>query len=344
MDSNEPSEFVGTQENAPANIHSPLALLSAAIQASCDEADSAIADIVNSVKRQAPEAAQLYQANKKGFRLVVDASDDMLEAIDRGDIKLTADKLGNTHAQIKQANGQYGKKLPIKKEEFSQGIDPVQAANAMQMKAMQDQLEDIAEQITVIDSRVKEVLRGQQNDRIGLFNSGMSLYLEARTISDDGLRKLLVSQALRALSDASAQLDLELQENVAYLASGEYRKAKGKRTDLIDEKMSAINRCFPVLHQASIARAAIYCEQGEMKALASALESYARLIDRTVGSHAGLLAEFDVSDNGTAQGVWRSRAALQLDVSMLSKALSASEKTFYLEAIPTEMEIENELD
>ena len=130
---------------------------------------------------------------------------------------------------------------------------------------------------------------------------------------------------------------------MAYLASGEYRKAKGKRADLIDEKMSAINRCFPVLHQASIARAAIYCEQGEMKALASALEAYSRLIDRTVGSHAGLLAEFDVSDNGTAQGVWRSRAALQLDVSMLSKALSASEKTFYLEAIPTEMEIENEL-
>ena len=125
MESKDSSEFVGTQENAPANIHSPLALLSAAIQASCDEADSAIADIVNSVKRQAPEAAQLYQANKKGFRLVVDASDDMLEAIDRGDIKLTADKLGNTHAQIKQANGQYGKKLPIKKEEFSQGIDPV---------------------------------------------------------------------------------------------------------------------------------------------------------------------------------------------------------------------------
>ena len=166
MESKDSSEFAGTQEIAPASTHSPLALLSAAMQASCNEADSAIADIVNAVKRQVPEAAQLYQANKKGFRLVVDASNEMLEAIDRGDIKLTTDKLGNTHAQIKQANGKYGKKLPIKKEEFSQGIDPVQAANAMQMKALQEQLEEIAEQITVIDGRVKEVLRGQQNDRI----------------------------------------------------------------------------------------------------------------------------------------------------------------------------------
>ena len=57
----------------------------------------------------------------------------------------------------------------------------------------------------------------------------MSLYLEAREVSDEGLRKLLVVQSLRALSDATAQLDLELQEDVAYLANGEYRKAKGRR-------------------------------------------------------------------------------------------------------------------
>lgn len=267
----------------------------------------------------------------------------MLQAIDRGDIKLTTDKLGNTYAQIKQTSGEFGKKLPIKKEEFSQGIDPIQAANAIQMKALQEQLDEISGQITVIDGRVKEVLRGQQNDRIGLFNSGMALYLEAREISDENLRKLLTAQSLRALSDAAAQLDLELQENVSYLANGEYEKSKGKRTQLIDEKMASINRCFPVLHQAYIARAAIYCEQGEIKAMASALESYSHLINKTIGSNAGLLAEFDTSDNGTAQGVWRSRATLQLDVSALSKALSVPEKTFYLEAITTDKESANEL-
>ncbi len=195
----------------------------------------------------------------------------------------------------------------------------------------------------MIDGRVKEVLRGQQNDRIGLFRSGMSLYLEAREVSDEGLRKLLVTQSLRALSDATAQLDLELQEDVAYLANGEYRKAKAKRTELIDEKMASINRCFPVLHQASVARAAIYCEQGEVKAMASALEAYSRLIKQTVGSRADLLAEFDASDDGTDHGVWRSRAALQLDVSALSKALSVPEKTFHLEAITDEKEAEDEL-
>ena len=343
MSSDDSLAKAGTQEIAPPIDRSPLALLSTAIRQNCNEADNAIADIVKAVERQAPEMAQISKATDKGFRLVVDASDETLQAIDRGDIKLTTDKMGNTFAQMKRSDGRYGKKLPIKREEFSQGIDPVQAANAMQVKALQEQLDEIAEQITVIDGRVKEVLRGQQNDRIGLFRSGMSLYLEAREVSDEGLRKLLVAQSLRALSDATAQLDLELQEDVAYLSNGEYRKAKGKRTELIDEKMASINRCFPVLHQASVAVAAIYCEQGEVKAMASALEAYSRLIEQTVGSRAGLLAEFDASDDGTDRGVWRSRAALQLDVSALSKALSAPEKTFYLEAITDEKEAEDEL-
>lgn len=322
---------------------SPLALLSAAIKRSCNEADDIITDVIKAMERQTPDIAQLTKATEKGFRLVVDASDDTLQAIDRGDIKLTTDKLGNTFAQLKQADGKFGKKLPIKKEEFSQGIDLVQAANTIQMKALQQQLDGIAEQITVIDGRAKEVLRSQQNDRIGLFRSGMALYLEAREVTDTGMRKLLVAQALRALSDASAQLNLELQENIEYLSNGEYQKAKGKRAELIDEKMAAVNRCFPALHQASIARAAIYCEQGEVKAMAAALEAYSCLIEQTVGSRAGLLAEFDASDDGTDHGVWRSRAALQLDVSELSKALAAPEKTFYLEAINDEKETVDEL-
>ena len=164
------------KEITPPVDRSPLTLLNTAIRQNCNEADNAIADIIKAVKRQIPEMAQIGKAADTGFRLVVDASDETLRDIDRGDIKLTTDKMGNTFAQMRQSNGRYGEKLPIKREEFSQGIDPVQAANAMQVKALQEQLDEIAEQITVIDGRVKEVLRGQQNDRIGLFHSGMSLY------------------------------------------------------------------------------------------------------------------------------------------------------------------------
>lgn len=161
MSSNDSLAKAGTQEIASPVDRSPLTLLSTAIRQNCNEADNAIADIIKAVERQAPDMAQISKATDRGFRLVVDASDETLQAIDRGDIKLTTDKMGNTFAQMKRSDGRYGKKLPIKREEFSQGIDPVQAANAMQVKALQEQLDAIAEQIMVIDGRVKEVLRGQ---------------------------------------------------------------------------------------------------------------------------------------------------------------------------------------
>ena len=313
-----------------ADPYSPLAFFLNGIRNGVNKSNAAIKDIVHALERESSGFALAYKARNSDFRLVVDAPKNTLDAIANGDIKLTADRTGNTFAQLLDPNGRYGKKLPIKREDFSGGIDPVQAANAIQLRAIQGQLEDIAHQIAVIDVRVQEVLEGQQSDRLGLLQSGMRLYLQAREVDDDTLRKLLVSQALRALSDAEAQLELKMESDVKYLANGDYEHEKGKRTKLIDERMDSINSCFPAIHQASIARAAIFCEQGEPKAMAKSLETYSHFIKTTVGDNAGLLAECDRSDTGTEQGIWRSRAALQLDVSNLSEALALPEKHLYL--------------
>jgi len=60
---------------------------------------------------------------EKGYRYVVDATESTLEAIDNGKIKLSTDKSGKMFAQIREANGQYGSKLPIKKELFRKAIE-----------------------------------------------------------------------------------------------------------------------------------------------------------------------------------------------------------------------------
>lgn len=293
-------------------------------------ADDFISDVVRTLEKNSGELAQVAEMSKKGYRLVVDASDGLLEKIADGSIKLTTDKLGNTYAQINNS-GKFGKKLPIKREDLAGEIDPVDAANSLQLKAVQNQLEDLAEQISVIDGKVKEVLRGQQNDRIGLFESGMALYLEAGEVEDGQLRKLLIAQSQRALSDSVAQLSLEMKGAIGYLEGGEYNKHKKKREELIAEKMDSINRCFPIIHRASVAKAAIYCEQGETRAMLSTLKAYSRLLEGTVGFSAGLLAECDSLDDGTEKGVWRSRAKLKLDIDDLCKAISAPETGLYLE-------------
>lgn len=312
-------------------LDSPAMCLGERLRKNGSEAKAAIADIARFVRRESPEIAQTVQASKKGFRLVVDASDEVLEKIDEGSIKLTTDRLGNTYAQIKNAKGRYGKKLPIKREDFRQGIDPVQAANSLQLKAMQGQLDAMADQIEAIDERARDILAGQHDDRMGLLQSGMDLYLEANSASDPAFRAMLSAQAIRSFSDAGAQLALEMSSDIEYLANREYDSAKGKRAKLIEDKMRSINECFPAVHRAFMAKAAIYCERGELASMAAALGSYARVLDGTVVKHAGLLAECDASDDGSDQGVWRSRAALRLDVGDIAKRLEAPEKTFYLE-------------
>lgn len=70
--------------------------------------------------------------------------------------------------------------------------------------------------------------------------------------------------------------------------------------------------------------------------MTAVLDEYSRFIETTVGENAALLAQCDISDDGTNEGIWNSRAQLKLDVSEFSKQLSNPQKTICL-GIPTEV-------
>lgn len=318
-----------SEDISPYDPAYPVVILADGIKKRLAQAEIAAERVYRAVVKQAPEIVQLQQSKEKGYRLVVDASENTLKAIAQGKIKLTTGK-GKTYAQLLDAKGHYSTKLPIKKEVFAKGIDPVKMANAMQMKALQDQIEIIAEQITVIDHSVREVIQGQQNDRIGLYYSGVALYLEAKNVTDSGMQKALIAQSLRALSEATFQLSLTMKTDIQYLVNREYETIRGKRAELIGSRMSNINQSFAFIHQATLLRAAIYCNLGELPVMSTVLEEYSHFIEGTVAKNAPLLAQCDVSDNGTENGTWRSRAKLQLDVAELSKQLCNTEKTMYL--------------
>lgn len=320
------------EEISPYDPSYPVELLSRSIDARMTEAERAAERVYRAVVKAAPAAAQVHEATKKGFRLVVDATESTLADIESGKIKLTSENGGKMYAQIRQANGNYGTKLPIKKEVFAKGFDPIQMANAMQMKALQDQLQLISEQIAIIDQSVQQVIQGQQNDRIAMYYSGLTMYLEARKVNDPEMRKALIAQSLRALSEASFQLLLTMQSDIRFLAGGGYKLAKGKSAGKIDERMQSINQSFAFIHQASMLRAGIYCSEGELAAMTAVLSEYSRFIDGTVAKNAELLAQCDVSDSGTEKGIWKSRKNLRLDIDELTKKLSEPGKVIYLGA------------
>lgn len=317
-------------EVSPYDASFPIKLLSDGLRARMDQADRAAKAIYSAVVKESSVLAQTEQAVQKGYRYVVDATESTLEAIESGKIKLTTEKTGQMFAQIRESNGHYGSKLPIKREEFSKGIDTVQMANAMQMKALQSQVEALADQITAIDHNVKDVLQGQQNDRIGLYYSGLALFLESQSVNDEDIKKALIAQALRGLSEATFQLTLTLQADIRYLVNGEYKSAKGKRVELIEKRMQSIHQSFGFIHQSTMLRAGIYCEQGEVAAMSTVLGEYSHFIEGTIAKNAGLLAQCDTSDSGTESGIWKSRANLKLDVSDFAKQIKSPEKVLYL--------------
>lgn len=319
-----------SDELSPHDAAYPVTLLSNGLKLKLSQAEIVVANVYQTIAKASPMVAQVCEATKKGYRYVVDATESTLEAIESGKIKLTTENSGKMYAQIREANGHYGSKLPIKKEVFAKGIDPVKMANALQMKALQDQVQQIADQIAVIDHSVREVIQGQQNDRIGLFYSGLALYLESRNVNDPEMKKALIAQSLRALSDATFQLGLTMQSDIKYLVDGGYKIGKGKSADLIDSRMENINQSFAFIHQATMLRAGIYCNEGELMAMSTVLNEYSHFIDGTVAKNAGFLAQCDTTDTGTEKGVWKSRAKLKLDVSEFINQLKVTDKTIYL--------------
>ncbi len=313
---------------SPYNSSYPAELLSNGIKVELERAQMAAERIYDCVLKELPIAVQLKQAMRTGSRYVVDASEDTLKAIEDGILKLTQEN-GKTYAQLK-VNGKYGSKLPIKKEVFKKGIDANQMANALQMQALQEQLQNVEDQLLLIGGSVKEVLQGQQNDRIGLYYSGLSLFLESQHILNEELKKSVEAQALRALTEATFQLKISMQSDIQYIEAKEYDKFKGKRKELIISHMNSINRAFAFIYQATLLRAGIYCNIGEQAAMAQVLDEYSLFIENDIVPYAALLAQYDLNDDGTENGLWAARTQLKLDTTELYKILNDPPKTLYL--------------
>ena len=266
---------------------------------------------------------------KKDFRYVVNMTDEMKQAIDSGAIKLDQNKAGEIFAQIRDATGQFGDKIPISKEMIAAGINPMEISHALQMKALQRKLDEMMNVLDEIGQDVAEVIQGQQNDRIGLYNSGLCLYLESRNIQDPSLRSLIVAQALKTLSDGNEQIKQEMRSSIQYLLEGRYKKNKGKSSEDIQEKMANINKCFDIVHRSYLLKSSIYSERNEIQAMLSALDQYGKFLKHEIIPIAPKLTEFDKNDVLLQDGRWDTRAKLFDSISTVRQQIAGTQ-TYYI--------------
>lgn len=294
----------------------PLAVLKRGL-----EKRQSAADKVINMAEEALAATPALPQDDGEVKYVLDMSDSLRSAIAEGRVKFDTAH-GDPVAQIRRADGTLGEKIHVKEELIEKGVDPAELAVAMQLKSIQDKLEEITAALEEIGDGVREVGKGLRNDRLGLYLSGRSLYLEASSVSDPSLSSLLKAQSLRALSDASFQMELQLREDVAYLVEGGYSSAKGKRKQLIDERVDAINESFEAIHLSNVLRMAIYEESGELDAMLSVMEGYSGFLKSTVVPNAGKMAELDSADNLLVGSRWEKRVEMISGVSEARAALA----------------------
>ncbi len=259
--------------------------------------------IMTSIRKAVKEAAGRASEEEQEPRYIVDFDEATKQKLAAGEIKLDTRSTGEIYAQLRDQNGHYGKKLPIKEELLEQDVSMEDVELVLQMDVIRDQLKDIISALSSIEGQITEVIRGQQNDRLGLFYSGLSLYMEARVIGDEALKKQITAQALKSLSDANAQMIQEIRTSVEYLANEEYRHSR-RSLEKIDEHLSIIHQCYDIVYRAAFLKAAIYHENKEIPAMLAAIDEYGRFVDKMVVPVAGKLTELDRESQFIEAGTW----------------------------------------
>lgn len=307
----------------------PIKLLEQAFQMQVDKSSKLTKQVVYDLMKSNKANVSFPIEGKEKMRLVVDGSDNFIKDYQDGVIKLAREK-GHVVAQIKE-NGKYGKKLPIKEEKYFDGPTSLEVMNACQLQNIADSLQELSDQLLAIDENIKEVLKGQQNDRLGFYYSGVSLYIEANQVSNLDLRNQLISQSLKALNDAKYQLILSVQSDINYLIRREYESNKKQKFNLLNEKINSINKAFCAIHQSSLMKAGIYCQYGEIDAMICVFNEYASFIKNTIEPNAKLLAQCDVHDTGKIDGTWSKRVLLLKNMTASINHLKLSDNVMYIE-------------
>ena len=248
--------------------------------------------------------------------LVVNLSDDLKEKYKQGLLRFDKDKDGNMYAQLRDEKNHYGKKLTIKEQ-----VNEKDLIIASQLNIIKDILDEIVDTLENIEENISHILMEFHNDRVGLYYSGLSLYLEALQINDVSLRNELIAQSLKSLNDSQAQIIQEFKSDITFLRSPQFDKIKRKKHDCLLEKMQNIHECFQTINRIVTLKAMIYFDNNQLNSMMMVCTEYQRFIDVIIKPNVGFLIECDPRDDKLMNRIWSKRANALLDYKKIQKEL-----------------------
>ncbi len=266
--------------------------------------------------------------NSADVKLIVDLSDEQKQAYKEGTLKLEVGKNNEMYAQIKE-NGKYGKKLSIKEDLENANIAEADFKFAAELNAIKDQLAEIIEAMGEMQEYLVDILQGLHNDRVGLFYSGLTTYLEASQMLETPLRNALVSQAIQSINTSESQIIQEFKYNLFYLLNREYNKEKGKRQKRIQEKTESLHECFFLIYRATLLKTIIYMDLQQLPSLLMTFEELAHFIELFVKPNAAFLVECDPREDKLINTIWGKRSSAFEQCAEIKKYLN-HRNTYYI--------------
>ena len=242
------------------------------------------------------------------------------------------DRTGEIFAGLNRG-GKTGRKPHAEKIVKGVGMDPEEVWQALQLKAMKEALFRMCDLLNEISDDVNAVSGGQKDDRAALYFSGRNQAAEAMKLRDPAFQKLLLIQVIKTLSDAGAEVTLEMNRYIEYLK--EIRENRKEMAAQVSETaVGVIAHWLEVIHHSYELKAFIYYQQKEFPAMIETLKEYGLFLKNTMMENQSLFAEYDRSHAFLSGGSWEERKNRLQEVigryeSMLASA--SAEQPFHVD-------------
>lgn len=199
--------------------------------------------------------------------------------LDKGSVKLCFDKNGRLLAMIRNTkNGQWAGHIELKEVQLNPDL-----TNALTSFAMQLQMAQIVGLLQEITQTMRNVLRGQENDRLAEAYACRQNLLTAAMITEPGLKYQALIHIAQSSEAARQKLMLSQKDTLDFIEKQPEdligKILKGASPAKIEEAINKLCVGLDAINSASITEAVAYLEMNEPEAAARSLTVYSQYLD-----------------------------------------------------------------
>lgn len=216
------------------------------------------------------ELKNLFDGQEKEF--VADLSKATKEKLASGEWKLgVKSKTGEIYAVIKDATTGKNQSFVTLKEKVTTDLGMLP-----QLVAVQYQLKEISEQIQTLTHAVTRVEQGQYDDRYAGFISARQMVLEGISVSDEVIKKNLLSSAISLNNETIGKLTFSIYRNSLEIINDKTKLKDMLRLEKhLTESLSYLNASVQL-------NVIAYTTLGETEAILTTLRNYQAFINQTL--------------------------------------------------------------